>query len=76
MTIATTAQKSKVTPAYCPHCQRLYRRTPSNYVCVSDGTPLIDVGDPLPPAAIHAYVPLMGILATLTLAVGVGLTVI
>jgi len=35
-------------PSYCPKCQRLYRRTPPGYRCVSDGTPLIDAGDPIP----------------------------
>ena len=70
------AAKMKATPAYCPCCQRLYRRTPSTYTCLADGTPLIDVGDPLPPSGMYALVPLMGVLLTLSVAVGVGLTVI
>ena len=76
MTTATIAANAKATPSYCPCCQRLYRRTPSNYLCVDDGTPLIDVNDPLPPTRVNAAMPLMGVLLTLSLAVGVGLTVI
>jgi hypothetical protein len=71
----SASKKSTVSPAYCPTCQRLYRATPGNYTCSTDGTPLIDVGDPLPPSKIHAMIPLMGVLVTLSVAVGVGLTV-
>ncbi len=76
MATGKASMQSNVTPAYCPCCQRLYRATPSNYVCRIDGTPLIDIGDPLPPAKIYAYVPLMGVLLTLSVAVGFGLTAI
>ena len=38
----------KTRPAYCPLCQRLYRKPPSDYVCVEDHGALIDMADPLP----------------------------
>ena len=73
MAAASQAIKTQITPSYCPKCQRVYRRTPSHYECLSCTTPLIDVSDPLPPSSFQELIP-WGVTFTVLLAVGLGVS--
>ncbi|MEE2789164.1 MAG: hypothetical protein VX589_17645 [Myxococcota bacterium] len=74
MSKALHRSSPRVSPSYCPTCQRLYRKTPASYLCRHDQTPLIDVSDPLPirtPSSV-----LLGVAAVAVLFVGIGVTVV
>ena len=64
----------QASPSYCPCCQRLFRKTPVNYMCPADGTPLIDVCDPLPPVRNPSIY--VGAVAVLTAVVSLGVTIV
>jgi hypothetical protein len=68
------AQSEKISPSYCPNCQRLYRVTPPGYVCTYDSTPIIDIGDPLPPTRLQRFLP-AGLTLTVVTMVGFGVVV-
>ena len=74
MSTARKRPTARVTPSYCPTCQRLYRRTPANYLCRHDQTPLIDVNDPLPAKAPSGFV--LGAAAVAIVFVGIGVTIV
>ena len=64
------AQLGTISPSYCPCCQRLFRVTPANYSCPADETPLIDVGDPIPPTRLEMLMPAGVTLTVLTMVTG------
>ena len=70
-----SAQLGTISPSYCPCCQRLFRVTPTNYVCPADETPLIDVGDPLPPSKMQMLMP-AGVTFTLVTMLTGGLAIL
>ena len=62
-------------PSYCPKCQRIFRSAPGGYVCPSDGTPVIDIADPIPKSFSQTVLPL-GLALTLVVALGVSIQMV
>ena len=65
----------QASPSYCPCCQRIFRKTPVNYMCPVDQTPLIDVSDPLP-AVRNPSVYMGAVVVVLAAVVSLGATIV